>query len=50
MMDKWMINKRKIETDEDELLTSNLKPTNSKRKNVIRKYDSEYLKTVFFLE
>jgi len=42
MMDKWLVNKRKIETDENEPSTSVLK-----RKKKTRKYDSEYLKIGF---
>lgn len=44
MMDKWLMNKRTFETTEDEPSTSNL---NIKRKEVTRKYDSEYLKIGF---
>lgn len=41
-MDKWLVNKRKNETDENEPSTSVLK-----RKKKTRKYDSEYLKIGF---
>lgn len=48
MMYKWLKNKREIETDDDEPSTSNSISTNLKRKKTTRKYDSEYLKIVFF--